>query len=208
MRKQESFHVSNQTIVGGVLIGTALGALTAFLMSNSGRHVRQNLSKMCCDISEQAQDIAHHIAKKSEEVSEQVSERLFNNGNSRHTPQHLNLIIGSIAGGILGISAIAFLTHDSTKDVRKNLLKNFQSFTNKTYKMADNLEETAHDVAENFEEHVTSWVKTAQKFIDTLNGCAKTACEKSHLSEVTDSTVDKVVDWASFGIRLYQSLKK
>lgn len=205
MRKQESFHVSNQTIIGGVLVGTALGALTAFLLSNSGKHIRQNLAKICCDISEQAQDIAQQIAEKSGEVTQGVSDHLFN-GSHHRSPQHLNWIIGSLAGGILGISAIAFLTHESTKDARKNLLKNFQNFTNKTYKMANNLEDTAHEVAEGFEDRVGSLVKTAQKFIDTLNGCAKNAYAYTQCKN--ESTLDRVVDWASFGIRLYQNLKK
>lgn len=208
MRKHSSSRsISNQTIVGGVLIGTVLGAATAFLLSNSGKNLRKNLSKKCCEISEQAQELAEQIAEKSGEFTQDVSDRLFN-GTKHRDSNYLNWVIGGLAGGILGISALAFLTNDSAKDARENLLHNFQTWTNKTAKMAGNIGDAAHDVAENFEGKVQNWVHIAQKFIDTLNGQAKNAYEKAQFLHVEESTLDKVIDWAAFGLKLYQNLKK
>lgn len=207
MRKNGSVRsVSNQTIVGGVLLGTALGAAAAFLFSQRGKGVRKNLAKMCCDLSDQAQDLAHQVVEKSGEWSHEVSD-LFGSTNNRSHSQ-LNWIIGGIAGSVLGLSALVLLTHDSAKDVRQTLLDNVHCWTKKTSKFAGSLGESAHGVAENLEDKVHCWVNVAQKFIDSINGYAKTAVKKVDEISDGDSTLDKVVDWAAFGIRLYQSLKK
>ncbi len=210
MRRQESYRsISKEKVVGGVLVGAILGAATAFLCSNSGKRIRQNLASMCSELSEQAQDLAQQVARKSEDVTHDVSDYLFNGHSCDKS--HLNLLIGSVAGAILGVSASLYFSHKPHQpDLRHRILHNVHRLTKKSHQLAGDIEHGAHDVAENFEDRVSSWVHVAQKFIDNINGCAEDVCTKKHsrYHEEEDSTLDKVVDWTAFGLRLYKALKK
>jgi len=194
---------SQRKVLGGLLLGSLIGAGAAYLLSNSGRPLRSKLGEMYLNVSEQAQDIAEELARRTGEVSEEVSNHFFD-GEPR-SQENLNWLVGSVAAGVLGITALVLYNRRGEPSVRDKLLSNIHNFTKKSHRVANNIEESARDVAENFEGRVSSWIDIAQRFIDNIDGCAEKVCEKPNRE---DSTIDKVVDWAAFGLRLYQTFNE
>lgn len=200
-------HLSNGTIIGGIIVGAALSAATAYLLSNKGRPLRKSLLEGCNSLSCQAQDIAEQIAEHSSHFSDEVSRRLFN-GTKRRSNDQLNWVIGGLGVAALGITAVAYLSREENHELRDTLLHTFQNLTDKTSEFAGDIQETVHDYAENIEDNVTCWVKRAQRFLDSVNHCAKTAAAHVGSKSRDDSLIDRAVDWAAFGFKLYQSLKR
>ncbi len=208
MRKQynKTYPISNQTIIGSLLIGTALGAATAFLLSKKGKHFRDSVIETCTDLSEEAKNIAGQIAEKSIDVSHDISDKLFN-GTKPRTNEQMNWIIGGIGVAILGIVATAYFSQGP--ELRDKILHTFQTVTDKTSKIAGNLKESVHDVTNNLDENLSTWVNTAQEFLEVVNGYAKDAVkEVPSTKNIEESSLGKVMDLADCGIKLYKHLVK
>lgn len=186
----------SQGVAGGVLIGTALGALTVFMLnSKTGKKVKDNITDLYGDVAEKAQDWSHNMSEKSQEYADMLA------GKKKKNSKNI-LIVGAIAGGIIGVTAAVLFTTESGKDAKNALLHTFQSLTDKTHNIANNIQNTTQDVVENLEDRVSSWVKIAQKLVKNLD-------QKVPHHEIEEGiTIDKVLDWTILGIRLFQSLKK
>lgn len=175
-------HNNGGKIAGALVIGTILSAAAAFLITTKkGKKIRHDLVDIYDDISEQT----HYFIKPKK-------------GNNR------NLLIASVAGGILGISAIAFLASHAGQNFRDNLTTTFKRISDKTSSLANELEEVAEDTVGNLEEKITPWVKIAGDLASTLSAFSN----KKNTRYKHQSAVDTVADWAGLGIRLFQSLKK
>lgn len=199
MTKKEIFSPTNG-LTGGILIGTIVGA-TAALLSNP--KARKAIKNQLCTLSENAQDFANGMAEKSGVVTQGISDHFFNKKAAHN--QQLNLLIGSIAGGILGISAAVLLSSESAKGACYSLVQGFDTVAQKTKELGENIEEKTHDVVENVEDRICSWVKVAQKFLNNVNGNSSKA---KAFGKKEGDTFDSVLNWALLGIRLFQGLKK
>lgn len=195
-----SFSTHSQNLLGGLLIGALVGIGGAFLIkSRAGEKIKRDL----CDIYDGACDkvgnFTHDIAEKSEELTHGIKKHFCNNKSSATSK---NFLIGSIAGGVLGISAIAWLTSDMSKGFRKNFCHTFECLTDKTREIADEIEDTTEEVVDNLENRLNGWVKIASKLIHNFSDTTHKNVKDAHMN------LDKVVDWAVLGIRLFNSLKK
>jgi len=173
-----------QNLLLGALAGTIIGAAAAAIFSS------EKCKGLIYDAYHQAEeticDRVNQLSEKSQELTERFLPR-------KRQPQTLNLTIGAIAGGILGIAAIALLSGHSAKEFQEQVCHSFKCLSNK----AKDLEEQACDVAENLEDKISTWVHTAQKFLNTIQG------KKSH-----QHPIDKVLDLAAVATQFIQSIRK
>lgn len=176
-----------QGVVLGLVSGAVLGAAATLLFSTkTGEMIKDNL----CDACE-------GLAEKSKHFTDSLSSKFHNNGRRSH--ENLNMAIGGIAGSILGISAILFLSSNASKGLRKQIRHSIEVLSDKGQKMAHHFSDKAHENYENAEDQIASWVETAQEFLGKHNG-------KHHGEH--ESIPEKALHWTLLGIRLYQSLKK
>jgi gas vesicle protein len=206
-KKEFSSAISPGLIAGGVVVGTLLGAATAFfLTSDKNRPLKRELSDIYHQFHDKLNDLAHNLSEKSEGLRQGFSRHYFTKNPNR---SRLNLLIGSLAGGVLGASAVFFLTTDSGKDIFEKAIEQVQCLAKKTHEIGEDIQEKTSEVIETFEDRVSTWADAAQNFISKLNGASKYGKNGSHHhSSAEKDIVDNVIDWASFGLRLYQSLKK
>lgn len=170
-------------LIGIAIVGSLIGAAAAFLLAtNSGKKLKNNMREIYNNMSDEVEHFTHKAKRKQ--------------------PRNLNLIIGGIAGGILGISAIVLFSNKSARrGLRENLAHSVKYLTDKSAEFVEDIEEAAEGTFDNLEERVTPWIKVAQEFVNTVNGSQKSR-RHGH------STINTVADWAGLGIRLFQNLKK
>lgn len=188
MTKREESASPSHGVLVGLLAGTVVGVVTAALWNNP--RIKDNLSDMYEDASEKIHEFSHQFEK------------------SPRSPKNLNIAIGAIAGGILGVSAIIFLTSNSAKGIRQQLAHTFESLTERAQEFAEDVEDGAQNVAETVDDQIKVWVKAVQKFVNILNSPSQTQQIHRKNENHTFPPIDKILDWAVIGARLFQSLKK
>ena len=190
--EQEHSGTSNGLLIG-LLAGTVVGVVTAALWNTpKAKNIKDNISTLYDDASEKIQEFSHQIHHEK----------------SPRSSKNLNIAIGAIAGGILGVSAIYLMTSQSAKGVRQQLAHTFESLTERAQDFADNLENGAQNVTETCDDQIHVWVNAVQKFIDLLNSPSQTHHVHRKNENHTFPSIDKILDWAVIGARLFQSLKK
>ncbi|MGK5594423.1 MAG: YtxH domain-containing protein [Parachlamydiaceae bacterium] len=187
-RKEDTCcHTDAHGVMIGLISGAVLGAATAFLLSTkAGETFKENLCEACEDWSE-----------KTKHFTESISENYL--GYPKKRPNdHLIKVIGGLAGSILGISALIFLSSDASKALRQQLFHSFESLSAKSQQMAHDFTDRASDTYDQAHDQIESWVKAAREAMHDYNS-------KYDLSRTLP---EKAVYWALVGIKLFQSLKK
>lgn len=187
---------SNNRLLLGILAGTVVGAIAAAVTcTKKGREFREDLSDAYHNAGKRISNAANTFSERTHDLSDRYLTR------NHRAPNHTNLAIGAIAGGILGISTIVFLTSDSAKGIRKQMAHTFETMTNKRH----TFEDMAHSAVDRFGENISPWVHKIETVINTLNEIGKPS--KKH-AESSHEPLDKILDWASVAAQLYHSLKK
>lgn len=195
-KNQQSMTSSN--VLLGILAGTVVGAIAAAVASSSrAKGLKDDLCDAYNDASKKIGKNARHFSDKTHSFTDRFL-------NPHHSEKNLTVTIGAIAGGIIGLSALAFLaTSDSAKGVREQVVNSFETMTDK----AHCLEDIACNAANSIEENVTPWIHKVTCFLDTLNEAAS-----SHRSKKSSfnghEPIDKILDWAVVAAQLFQSFKK
>lgn len=185
-RDEELFPAESQGIAIGLLSGAVIGAAAAiFLSSKTGGQVKAALCEACGDIAERSSHL-------TDALSEKFTTRKRSNDN-------LNMIVGGIAGSILGVTAILFLGSDAARDLRKNVRRSINSLAHKGQEIVSEFSDKAHESYDSAGEQIASWAEAAQEFLGKHQ-------KRSHQEE--ESFPEKALHWTLLGIRLYQSLKK
>lgn len=187
MSKEHNAFFDRQGMLLGLAASAIIGTAAGILLSSS--KTRNALHSFYDETSEKLNEFAHPEKRRSHRTR--------------------NLAIGAVAGGIIGLSAIVLLAHESREGILEKLAYTVKTLASKAHRVTDNIEETAHGVAEGFEDRISSWAAIAQKFIDTFDKTAQQRlASRSEKSHVTSSYLDAVLDWAVHGIQLFQGLKK
>lgn len=144
----------NHNILIALLAGSVIGVITAALINSSkGKEIREDLYDAYHDASKKVSNAAHKICEKSHDISDKFL------GEPQKSCQQRNLAIGAVAGGILGISTILFMTCNSTKGLREQAFHTFECLSDK----AHCLEDKVHSTNDRFEENVSYWINKAEQ---------------------------------------------
>ncbi|HEV8051014.1 MAG TPA: YtxH domain-containing protein [Parachlamydiaceae bacterium] len=184
----------NQNILFGVLAGTLIGAVTAVMMSSKGKVIRDGLHDAYDYASEKYEDAADSINESAHDISDRFLHR-------KQPSDNTNLAIGAVAGGILGISAIIFLTSNSGKGLREKMVHSFENITDKAHSYQD----MAHSAVDSMEENISPWLNTIEKLVCAFTDKKMKQTKKSLSS---NNTLDNILDWAVVAAQVFQSLKK
>lgn len=174
---------TTQNLLLGALAGTILGAAAAAILSSD------KCKGLLCDAYHKAEETLYDKVNQLSEKSQELTEKFL---PQKRESQTLNLTIGAIAGGILGIAAIALLSGHSPKDIQEHVAHSFKCLSNK----ARDLECQACHAAENIEDKISSWVNTAQSLLHTVQG------------KKSQRPIDKILDFATIASQFIQSIRK
>jgi gas vesicle protein len=185
----------NQNVLLGVLAGTVIGAITAAVVSTKGKEIRNHLNDAMDYASEKYEGAANSI----NETAHGISDRFLHRKN--HASQRPNVAIGAIAGGILGISAILYLTGNSSKSLRERVAHSFENLSDR----AHSYQEMAHSAVDSVGENISPILDKIEKFICAFTD-KKNHRNRKNLSE--NNTLDNILDWAVVAAQVFQSFKK
>jgi len=186
---------SNSNILIGILAGTVVGAVTAAAIC----------SPKTKELTEDLVDTFERMGKKVSGAAQHLSESAYDLpsrflGNNKQSRSQRNMTIGAIAGGILGLSAIVFLSSRSAKDIRKQIFRTFDVLRSTDHPFED----IAHFAAERFGNNITPWMKKVEKFLNAINENEYFHSKK----QKNNHPFDKILDWAVAAAQTYQSFKK
>lgn len=178
----------NQALAIGAVAGGLLGlGVTLFLTSKKGKHLCSDMYETYQNLSDKASDLKDDLMEQSEDLMEKVQNWVSPEEQHSNT----NLIIGSIAGGLLGATAIYFACQQSGMSC--------QSFINKAQVMLPK------DLKKKSECWLQKTKETLEKLTNALNQFEENVEETVHSKE---SKVQGIVDLANLGFRLFNSIKQ
>lgn len=196
-RNHESHSDETRNILLAVLAGSVVGALTAAVIGSAkGEALKEELHDVYNLASRKVSNAAQMMGEKTHDITDRFLGR-----PQKHT-DHLNLVIGAIAGGILGVSTIVFLSGKSAKGIRKQAFHSFECLSDKAHCLEDKL----HTTAGKLEENISYWVNKAGKVINAFNEDPGYQSKKNGLRN--EGPLDKILDWALVAAQVVQSFKK
>lgn len=185
-------HNSNYNVLLGILAGGVVGALTAAAVtSRRGRELREELYGAYHDAGKKLSHATHNFTDRAHGFTDKFLNR------NNHNAKYRNLTIGAVASGILGLSALLYLSSDAGKGVRRKMQHTFQNITDHS------LEDIAHFTIDRVGEKISPWIQKAEKFIDAIHENDSGYSRRSS----NGTTLDKVLDWAVVAAQTIQSLK-
>lgn len=188
---------SNNGVLLGILAATVVGGTIAAIAGAKKGMDFSDMSDMYHNATKRISRAANSIGEKTHDLSDRYLNR------NHHSTKNRNLAVGAITGGLLGLTAMVFLTSDATKAFREQMLHSFESMSNKGSSSFGNF---AHSAADRWEENVTPWLNKIENFVESLNEHESKQTRKNgtHGSQ----PLDKILDWASVAAQLLHSLKK
>lgn len=190
------YNNSGSNILLGLIAGTVVGAIAA-AVANSPRtqEFKEDVADAFNKASKKVSGAVHAISDSSNEFSDRFFHR------HQHKPNH-HLTIGAIAGGVLGLSTLLFLSSNASKGFRKTIIHSMETMREKAHPFED----IAHIAAERFGENIAPWMKKVERFLSAINENEIIHNKKHRSSE--SPTFDKILDWAVAAAQTYQSFKK
>jgi gas vesicle protein len=187
---------SSKNILLGLIGGSIVGAIAAVVVNSpKTQEFKEHLVDAFNNASQKVTGAVHTLGESS---SQGISERLFH--RNQHPSYNRNLTIGAIAGGIIGLSAILFLSSDSGKGIRKQIIHSIDVIREKAHPFED----IAHIAAEHFGTNIAPWMKKVESFLSAINENEYIQHKKYRESPI----FDKIIDWAVTAAKTYEGFKK
>lgn len=209
---------TREFIVGAV-VGSLLGSVAALLAApKAGKKLRQEICDTYCDLSERTQDFAKRGkslaqsfgtqsnqwagkakqavegAKKSVKGWMGQEEEEEEDGSTR------DLLIGGLAGGIVGAAIGLLLAPKAGDELRHDLVETYDDMSDKTQAFAKTTRSKAN-----------KWLNLARQVVDDLSEEAQDKGEdlvEKAKGLINHKRIHDVLDWVALGARAWQSVKK
>lgn len=123
--------------VKGLVIGGVVGAaLYLFASSKKGEEWQEDINDVYHDLSKKAVKATKKLRESGEDLYEDYSKGLLKKAHHISTPPK-NVLIGSIAGGLLGIAAVYFLSNSRPES---KFLASSESWVKKAKSVLDTID--------------------------------------------------------------------
>lgn len=154
---------SNSNMLVSVAAAGILGATAALLLApKAGNKLRKDIYDAGCQAFDQCEE------------------------NNSKTP----LIIGAIAGGLLGASLIYFLS-------------------NREEAASNNIGSKIKSVGKTVVNNATDWIETAKDVVDNIHDKVHQFDEEvEEKTEKASTSIDDIMEWAQLGLRVWNNIQK
>jgi len=181
--------MKNNDLMKGALIGGCIGGICAlFLARKSGRELQDDIINGYNSLNHQTHEYVDGIKDYAQHFMD-----LIHGVEPSHS--HNKLLIGGLSGIVLGTLAGLLLAPQSGTKLRARLGDKYDDIIDNAKDVIDGIQEGK----QNFEEKLEDWKDTLMTILDKFN-----APKKRHLN---GKHVNNIVDWATLGIRVYNSLQ-
>ena len=215
----------------GAVIGSLLGGVSALLMApSSGSKIRQNIKDAYCDLNHRTHDCLDSFERKkrclsklfssddssdwidcAKDAYEKVSKGFKSiTGREEVDNGYKDFVIGGIIGGVLGATAGLLLAPKSGENIRHDLSEAYHDISDRTHDFAHDINKKGHAFARQASKRTNKWMNLAkhimEDFGDHVHDTADEVSER--VSDFKDHRLNDVLDWVSFGYKLWRKLGK
>lgn len=156
MAKKTSYHHNGTNLLVYAAAGGLIGATTTFLLATeTGKKVRKGLNHTCHDFCSKAQDYAHDMAEKGEEM--------FTRHDDSMSHKYLPLVAGAIGGSVLGATIACLFedeeAHYGLKEKSLHWMDKARDFIDLVHSKVNT--EEAEDLVSASKQHMTKGIQNA-----------------------------------------------
>jgi gas vesicle protein len=212
----------------GAAVGALLGTVSALLLApKAGKSLRDDICGTYCDVSNRTQDVANQVSQKSKCFANNVSagsqdlaekakclvDHVSEWMHPTHKEEGVNgLLLGSIIGGVVGAAAGFLLAPKAGSDLRQSLADTYSDATDRAQEGVHRLNKKGQTLARDINSRAGSFFSIAQDLMEQYANRASDAVEgvneKAHDALHNNSRLKEIADWASLGMRMWQTMKK
>ncbi len=181
--------MKSNDLIKGTLIGICLGGvLGLFLAPKSGKEIQEDILAGYNKMNAQS----HQFADNFKEYANSFIDYLQGVDHS-HEPK--KFIYGGLAGLVLGVLAGLILAPQSGNKLRERLLDEYDHI----YDNAKDVMKSFRKGKHNFEDKLEDWKDIFVTILDKVS--------QPKLKNFNGEHVNKILDWADLGLRLYNTVQ-
>lgn len=219
--------VNSKDFLIGAALGGILGTVVALLTApKSGRRLRQDIVDTYEDLTDQTSDMAGQVKKKSrtwikglknqtsdwtDKARESADDAACYMKGWACSEDHVarDLLIGSIAGGVLGALAGLLLAPKAGSELRQDIVDAYEDMSERAQDLAYQAKKQGKGAMKNVRSQANDWVDLAKQVVDYLSDeIEETTEEVVAEGRRQGSRIQDAAEWASLGFRLWQGMKK
>lgn len=219
------YRIHTKEFVVGAVVGSLLGSIAALLAApKSGKNLCQDICDAYCDASEKTQNLAKKgssLAKSMgcqtcdwtskakstvEGVGKSVKEWISGEEQIEEHEGTRDLLIGGLAGGLLGAVVGLLLAPKSGERLRQDIVDNYEDVSEK----AERLAKKGKSFARTASSRADKWLNFAKHFVEELTENAQDTGEdwvEKAKELVHNDRLSEIMDWAALGFRVWQGIK-
>lgn len=177
-------------LVGGLIAGVA-GLLIA---PKSGHELREDFAEGYNTVRKKTQDIKDDLISRGrnlighEDVEAELDDEGFLHANS-------SVMVGVLAGSVIGALAALLLAPDSGTALRKKLGSHYDEIIEKAEEFVSGAGEKGREAMDQVED----WKETLSTIVSKLASKGK---------KQANSQINEIMDWASLGLKVFQQLQR
>lgn len=214
----------------GAAVGGLVGTAAALLMApKAGRRLRKDLCDAYCDLSEKTHDVMDQVSRKGKAFARNVGCRTDDwtcraksavEGISKgvkswgHADEEeeccRDLLIGGLAGSILGAVAGLLLAPKPGDELRQDIADTYHDVSERTQDMANYASKRGKAFAKTARSRTNRWLDLAKQVVEELTENVEDTTEEwaeQAKGLVNNSHIHDMMDWASLGFRVWKNLK-
>ena len=221
-------HIHTKEFIVGAAVGSLLGSVAALLMApKSGKRLRQDLNDMYCDLSDSTCDLTRKGKYLARSVGNQACDwtgkakglvdgakkslcGLVSCEEECEEEGTRDLIIGGVAGSVLGAAIALLLAPKSGDKFRQDIVDTYEDAIDRTQDYAQQLRKKGRGYAKKAQSKTNKWLAFAKEAIDGFTDEVEDRSE-----DLTDAVkklipnekIHELLDWADLGYRLWQGVK-
>jgi gas vesicle protein len=224
-------HTPSKGFLVGATVGGLVAGITALLIApQSGSRLRKGIAETCSDLSDHTCDMAKKSKSLVKDIQHQGSDWMDCAKSAinkisccMHTSasceeedyEHCgrDLLIGSIAGGILGAAAGLILAPKSGEEMRQGFIDTYEDVSEKAHDLTQNFSKKGKSLAKASRSKSYKWMDLAKNLLDEYTHGLQDKAEeltedaKETLNH-TQQRISDIMEWTSLGVKLWQTLKK
>lgn len=200
-------HMHTKEFVVGATVGSLLGSVAALLIApKSGQKLRDDICDAYCAFTDRTQDIADRAKSAVNGASKTVKGWVYE--EEEETTK--DLLIGGIAGAVLGAAIGLLLAPKAGEDLRQDIADTYEDVSDRTQRFANGMTKRGKSFAKTARSSANKWLNVAQQIVEDLTEDAQNKGEdlfERAKGLVGNNRFHEAMDWAALGYRLWQGVK-
>ena len=226
---------TTKEVMIGAALGSLIVSVGAVLMSPKGCQIKRSMSHMCGDISDKTNEITDYMVKKgkclmnmncaepdwSDKAKSLLSDMTcyLTGAKKKNMPCEMveehgcEMWVGALAGGIIGAVAGLLIAPKAGNELRGDFADTYENISDTAQGYAKQFQKESKKMARSVSKDANKWLDLASMVINQFVNKAEQASDQvanraKNSIEESKEKIDKALEWAAFGLRIWKGLNK